>query len=116
MLQPPRWVKHFTYYRSRQREANIDDIILRPEGIGQSCDEPDAFLGLTLLDLFVLHKVEVKEDEKRVGRYLVMLEKDSSWACEITSDAFETLAHTDLPEKRRSKLLKKREHSYGNMK
>jgi hypothetical protein len=61
---------------------------------------------LTLLDLFALGKVDVIEDEKRIGRYFAVLKQNPLFVCEITSDAFETLAHSDLPEKRRKELQK----------
>lgn len=104
MLQPPRGIKYIRVDRVRQRKANINDNIIPLS----NCQVSDARLGLTLLDLFALGKADVVEDEKRIARYLARLKKDPKFVCEITSDAFETLTHTDLPERRRNELLEAR--------
>ncbi len=108
-LSPPRWIKRARFDRVRQQKANLNDVMMEETGL--SSWTPDA--SLTLLDLFALGKIDVLEDEKRIGRYFAVLKKDPSFVCEITMDAFEKLAHTDLPEKRRKDLLKKGKHRMG---
>lgn len=109
----PRWIRKFAVDRVRERKAAINDKIdlMGPGGPHNRAElqwDWSDLQRLTLLDLYVLGKVDVIEDEKRIGRYFAVLKKKPLFVCEITKDAFESLSHTDLPERRRKELLKKR--------